>query len=540
MRKLKKMLAVLMTSVMCFSLAAGFSVSAEEETEHSVIVGSPDDPVTFSPWAARSSGRNYVLSTVYQYLVIEVTGTGVDHWVMATGYDKVEDGVYDVYIREGIYDTEGNPFDATDVAFCFNTAVATNNFSKLAGVSVEAIDTYTARFYVDAQPIVNGFTNILKEIWMVTEEAYEASEDQMTTDPVGTTGYVLDDYVTGSHVSFKRADQPYWNHDATTEEEGYFAAYDDTNLDSVRFDFITESTQMAVALQSGAIDFAMNVPSTELTAFQEGGNYEEGFDIYTYFGRETYMSFNCGENSPCSSLNFRKAIAYCFDSEDIVAGAVEGNGQACKALNPHRGDADPKWFDEDYYEYDFDTAQEYLQAYYDETGTSASDIHLVIMTQSGTSNERTAQIMQGYLIALIGTNDCCSIEVYDSQTANVKLLDETAFDIYISAGGAGGPITQFWNQNYNYEASSNGYAANFLYDETLQDLIMEAIGEETSTMEAINETQEYFNEMLYYVPLFVDDAYYVYADWITDVELGSSDSIAICGCSFDWDAKDAR
>lgn len=94
----------------------------------------------------------------------------------------------------------------------------------------------------------------------MTKAAYEASSDQMATTPVGTTAYVLTDYIPGSEYAFEKADS-YW------QSEDNFTDYQYANVDRIEYYYIPEDSQLAIALESNTVDMVNGLSYTESQRF---------------------------------------------------------------------------------------------------------------------------------------------------------------------------------------------------------------------------------------------------------------------------------
>ena len=77
----------------------------------------------------------------YQKKMVETKG------VLAKNWTQKDDTTYEVELYDYIHDTEGNPITASDIKFCFDSALATKNYSKLEVIdSVTVLDDYKVEF----------------------------------------------------------------------------------------------------------------------------------------------------------------------------------------------------------------------------------------------------------------------------------------------------------------------------------------------------------------------------------------------------------
>ena len=358
---MKKFIAVLLAAVMAFTLAAcsGSSQNAQQATEapagnepateaqaaadnketqaavqaeteapteaetedpyaddaKEVIMGIVADPGTFYPWPGFSQGGRNVWPMIFQTLLSDVrdpeTGIITHYHALMDHYDEISPTEYEIHLYENIVDTAGNPFTANDVAFCWDKfkseSPAASNISGL--LSWEVVDDYTIKAFTTDTLGIGDFDEILTTVNMVTQAAYEASADGMATDPVGTTGYVLSEYIPGSSCTVTLNDAPYWNQAANDSKDidaGYIPTSDTNNVKTVKFEFITDQNTMAIALENGSIDINTSVSTTDIPYYQSDDNYS----VHQYPDNILSLVFNCSDASPFQDINLRKALAY--------------------------------------------------------------------------------------------------------------------------------------------------------------------------------------------------------------------------------------
>jgi ABC-type transport system substrate-binding protein len=519
------------------------TASSADKGEHKIIIGLSADPQTFEPWGMFNNGRRQCMPMTYQPLVTITpdleSGKMVTNYVLASGYEKVDPKTYEIKIRKGIKDTAGNDFTAADAVFCYQTAKDKGTFVQLKAISsFELVDDYTFRMVASRSLAVGDIEDILISFNMVTKKSYEASKDGMATTPVGTTGYILTEYVPGSKVVYTKANS-YWNDAANKSksvEDGYCSVYDTTNLDSVQFEIITDATTMTVALQTGKIDFSTNVQANDVKRF---GEDKSKFNVFSYPENMYEVAFNADSKSPTTNLNLRKALAYAIDSQGILDAAFNGSGLLTHAwAYPTYLDYQKKWDSTFPFPYDTKLAKEYLQKYFDETGTKASDLHLKLLTMNRLAMKKTAEAIQAYVVELIGNPTCVEILSYDQAQYNSLRLDPTQFDLLVN-------YTQSINRSYctfawnNYANTKKNVNGNLFFDrsEKGQSLLEAAISEDTHSDATVDAYQQYVNENAFLKSLVCGNVYVAGESWIKNIKIGPSVSLDICGMEYDWSAK---
>ena len=511
--------------------------------EKEVVVGISADPATFYPWGAFGQGTRHIFPMLYQTLLSDVrdpeTGKITYYHTLMDSYEQTGDTTYVVTLREGIYDTDGNPFTASDVKFCidsFKQGPAASNLGNVESCSV--IDDLNVEITVSAILGVGEFEEILTIPNMVTQAAFEASPDEMATTPVGTTGYYVDEYVPGSYVVMKKADS-YWNQKANETheiEDGYLPTSDNTKIDVARFEVITDTSTMALALETGDIDIATAISTTDIPLYQNDDDYT----VHQYPDNMFGLVFNSSENSEFQNINLRKALAYSISAQDLLDMIYDGDGFILHAfgMNYQMGYVD-KWDSEDYFSQDMAKAKEYFDAYLEESGKSASDLSLTIAIMGTDAMQKYAQVVQGAMIALTGNNNVLSIEQYDSATyTSVRNDPAQGWDLAIlNAMTNKTYILSNWTMNYNGYSRVQKNDLSGSGDTKLWDLITAAQTPDTYGPETADAAQKYMNEQCYLVNYICGPAYWVGSNLVTQYALGAKNSVALTAMDYDWSVK---
>lgn len=84
---------------------------------------------------------------------------------------------------------------------------------------------------------------LLMECPIVTRAAYEASPDQMATDPVTTSAYQVTEYVSGSKIVYKNTGK-YWQTD-----ESLVPMTSRHNVENIEIDIIPDTAQLTKRAQ---------------------------------------------------------------------------------------------------------------------------------------------------------------------------------------------------------------------------------------------------------------------------------------------------
>lgn len=497
------------------------------EVEKEVTLAVAVDPTTMAPWASRNLGRINVLLNVYQCMVDEDPVTHDIVPTMLESYEQTDEVTWNAKLYDYICDSAGNPFTASDIVYSFETAKATGNHSKLNLIdSVTALDDYTVQFVFTRELGVGELLGIWNEIYVCTQAAYEASSNEMATEPIGTGPYVVTEYVSGSHITFEK-NENYW------QKEELRTIFDMQNVDKITYEIITDASQIAIAMQTGKVDTSVDVTATDAVLFEDNAD----FIVSPVPNTAVYsIGYNCDESSVLSDLNLRLALSYAFDSQGIVDLAYSGNAEVIHGmLSQSCIDYQASWDEAgyDYFNYDLDKAKEYLQAYLDESGKQAGDVTIRLLSGTADGNDDVAEAMTSYWTAL-GIN--VDLQILDTETVKPMLADPTAWDATTTLQFASKNFaSEGWN-NFDAASYSWGGTKNFYYDDEFQALL-DKVGEVEYTAEDVVAVQNYIDEKCLAVGICHNYFNIVHANFITEISLEARTCMLPGSCTYDWSLK---
>ncbi len=475
--------AKLISLMLCLTMILGcVSVSATAEADK-VVVGLTGDPGNIGPFQGMGLGRIGILFTTYEFLVTKVNGEM--QGVLMKNLTQVDELTYDVEIYDYITDQAGNPLTASDIAFCYTTAMASGNLPKLGSIdSVTAISEYVAEFKFNTLA-AGDLEALLMECPIVTQAAYEASSDQMAVDPVSTSAYSLVDFASGSKLVYEDKGT-YWQTDESLVRET-----SKHNIKTIEFDVIVDGAQLTNALKTKAVDVSVFVSDTDIDDFKT----MDGFAVSQVPDNTTEMLlFNCNTGSIfADNLALRQAIAYAIDDNMLIAGAYDGNGAAVKTYgNTKYADYVEKWNDESYYEYDAEKAA----ALFSESGVASASLKLMYVT--GDSFTKMATIIQAMLMPYGINVELCG---YDSQLFNEYKYQPEQWDLMLDEGASSSYLVNVFKLGWDNTGYVHGGAENFVKDDTLQSLLVTAMNEETHNDESMDAFHQYLKEQCYGIGL---------------------------------------
>lgn len=474
---------------------------AKDDTQVIVNVGVSIDPGDLSPWPVNNNGRLTVLANVYETLGQVFDDSSEMQYILMKDCELLEDGfTYHITLFDSIYDTAGNPLTASDVEFSYLSAKEAGFLTPTKYIeSIRVINDTELEIEFNTQN-VGDFENVLTQVNVVTKAAYEASENQMITAPVGTGNYKVTDYIAGSSVTLEKTGD-YWQKDESLRKNW-------DNADVINYYFITEASQMAISLETDTIDVAVGVAADQMERFAEGGQASDGFSVSVTDDWQIYaMHYNMSTDSLFKdNQDLRQAIAYAIDSQGLVDIVANGGGRVCKTFGTSNySDFQPQWENEDYYDYDPERAKELLA----QSGYNGEEIVILVSTNYAA---KVAEVVLSYLNA-VGINASISqveTAVYNSTTKN----DKTAWDVRIEQfGNPFGFVAAAIAGNFDKSRfGEDRYTTNFYIDDELQTLLAEAVNVTTHNDETVSALHNYMKDKMVSLPFMSLQAYSVYRD----------------------------
>ena len=409
---MKKAMALMLSLVMALSLgacttggttesaasggsaAAAGTESVSGEKKDTVVYAYPNDPESFGPLRQPKSGYSEMTYQIYDCLfTYDTDGNFVPS--VCTEVEQVDGSHYKLHLRDDVKFSDGHLLTAEDVVYSLKMYSEDSNSSSwvkyLDMENTKAADDVTVELALVSEYAFAIST--LQNVNLFYQEAYEASGDGMTSNPIGSGPYTLKEYVSGSYALFEARDD-YWG--------------DKASIPNLKVMFIKEASQRTTALQTGEVDCAYDVLSSDYAGLIADGF--SGSEIIT--DRALNLMFNNSSSSICQDPKVRQAIAYATDNEGILQAAYGGYGELCTTCSSvGMINLSDMYIPDDYYTYDLDKAK----AAFSDAGI-ADGTSFTIMVKSGDAATTTcAEILQQSLQS-VGMN------------AEIKQVEAAVFD----------------------------------------------------------------------------------------------------------------
>ncbi|MHB8660510.1 MAG: peptide ABC transporter substrate-binding protein [Minisyncoccota bacterium] len=261
------------------------------------------------------------LSTLTYAGLMGLSSSGALVPVLAESYTMSDDGkTYTFTLRKNAMFSDGAPVTADDVVFTVeqaqNPALKSPEYADWAGIDVVAVDRSTIRFTL-AKPYAPflGLTTLgilPARLWQnVSSEEFPFST--LETSPVGAGPFKVASVsrdASGLIQNVSLAANPHY-------------ALGRPYLDGIRFNFYSSTEDLTAALQSGAVESAYDIlSSNELTA-----PYARVFGVF----------WNPSEKQVYARAEVRKALSLALDRTTIVGTVLGGHATAIMGPVPPGG-----------------------------------------------------------------------------------------------------------------------------------------------------------------------------------------------------------
>lgn len=491
--------------------------TAEHVIRDSITVGVQSDPADFAPWAANSNGRTNALWGLYQELGHIISGEFVP--AIVKEYTIAEDGKsMTCTIFDYITDSAGNKLTANDVKFSFETGTALGYITGVSMIDEIVVDNDYQFTFKFGKELRLGDLDTIFRTAIVTQAAYEADPNGMSTNPVGTGPYTLTSYTAGSSFTYT-AREDFWQTD-----ENYLCARDRANVKTINYVILAESSQRTMALEQKSIDMCSEISNEDIGEFREGGAYSGDYWTYGVPDNLSLLIFcNCDSNRLTSNKDLRTAIFYAINAETILQSVYNGNGTNPKSMSPTWGTGYAASVDseDNYYNYSVDKAKEYLE----KAGYNGEE--LTILTEATGNVANSAVLVQAFLSAA-GIN--AKIQSVDSTILQATYTNPDGWDILLTQNACNTYAITAFNP-----LSSDRYTTgtiNHIYDDKLQELLATAYAMSTAGEESFKALHDYVVENAYGMNLVNYTTTYVVPSFMDSVCLSYKKSFIPGGCTY--------
>ncbi|MFT3866694.1 MAG: ABC transporter substrate-binding protein [Solirubrobacterales bacterium] len=233
---------------------------------------------------------------------------------LAEKWDVSSDGLtYTFHLRPNLKLSDGSPLTAEEIAWNLeqfaDPEVNVSLPSLAEGIkSIKATDKSTVVIKLE-YPVAAFLYNIaVFPAFVVSKEGLEKEGAAFWKHPVGTGPFVVKEFVNGSHITFER--NPYYF------EKGK------PYLQSMRWNFVTNSNTRVLDLKSGEAQIADGIPFSQVESLQG----DSGVEIQQVELPQEVLLVTNTKTPALADPHVRRAMSLAIDREEIDSAVFRGVG----------------------------------------------------------------------------------------------------------------------------------------------------------------------------------------------------------------------
>ena len=282
----------------------------QAQAKDTLTMGLVLEPPHLDPTAGAAAAIDEVVyANIFEGLT-RIDQNGVVQPALARSWDISDDGLtYSFELAEGVSFHDGASFEAGDVVFSFERAMAEDSTNAQKGL-FEPIASVAAdgdgRVVITLERPTGSFLFNLG--WGDAVIVDAASAESNKSQPVGTGPFRFASWRKGDSIKIERNDG-YWGEPVA--------------LASATFKIIPDPAAAVAALMAGDVDAFANLPSPEsVPQFEADPRFSV---VIGSTEGETILSTN-NKQPPLDDIRVRRAIAHAIDRQAIIDGSEYGYG----------------------------------------------------------------------------------------------------------------------------------------------------------------------------------------------------------------------
>ena len=369
----KRAIALLLALALVLS---GCGSAAGSGKKDDIVVSIWSEPSALCGGFAASVVVSLVSGQMFDTLIARSADYSTYEPCLATAWEFQNDNKDLVFtLRDDVTFHNGEKMTAQDVAFSYNTIIQAGyaDCATSAMDSMEVLDDthVVLHFKQEYGPALEACAT---DYMVVFPQAYyEADPEGFTRKPCGTGAYKFVEWSAGEKIVMT-ANETYWK-GAPAIKNATFKVFEDPSAGTL-------------ALESGEIDVHLNPPETDIVNIKNNKKLQYDDTMSTTC---TWVIFNF--NGIFADENLRLAVAHAINKEDVMMGAINGNGEVITSMYP----TFVPGYDTSYEApgYDLELAKEYMaKAGY------ADGLSLNVRCSNGASYYKPLEIIQNQLEAI--------------------------------------------------------------------------------------------------------------------------------------------
>lgn len=387
--------------------------------------GADSEPTGFDPHTISEEASLRIINQLYETLV-KMDADMNFYGQLAESWEIPDETTYIFHLRQGVKFHSGREMTAEDVVYTYDRILGKTDAGDIGALgskasyyggvtSVEAVDTYTVKFTLEAPNAAFMSTLTSNYGAIVDKDVIAENGDLMRVDG-GTGPFTLGEWVPDNHVSLNKfAD--YW--DAGRPQ-----------LDGITYYLIGDEAARLAALRTSEIDIA-SLSATNVAAAEKDANLK----VLSY-STSTYVALGCNLSTPAlQDKNVRQAMSYAMDRQAIINVVFAGQAVPCSMMPPAMGHWALDVSGMDLYKTNVEKAKSLMEA----AGYNENN-RLTLKVAAGLLDyiRQTAVVLQQQLSEIYIDLEITNLESGEYVDIWTKMsTPEAGFDLMVVSDGAG-------------------------------------------------------------------------------------------------------
>ncbi len=346
----------------------------ETQYKKEIIIAIADEFTTIDPMETTAESNQIVQDCTHDLLTDTNLATMKNEGELVESWEMIAPDHWKFKLKENVTFHDGTILDVDDVMFTFERAKDKSTTSAYIAKIKEFIKVDDLNFEVllHSGDVDFNYVFAANSLAILSKEAFETMPEEEAVK-IGTGPWMFEEFQSADYVSLVRF-------------EGS-TLYPVPNTERLVFRMIPEASSRMIALENGEVDAIMSPSATDYNRLAESSNLK----LVTETGRgQHFLGFNqANKDSIVSNPDFRKAVAYAVNKEEMVIAAWDGYAQVSTSIMSR---------DMEYYvdiegiPYDPDKAK----SMFEEIGTEGLEIDLI--TSDAAHRVKMAENFQAQMV----------------------------------------------------------------------------------------------------------------------------------------------
>ncbi len=430
-------------------------LSGETKYKKEIIIAIADEFTTIDPMETTAESNQIVqdcthdLLTDTNLLTMQNEGELVDSWEM------VAPDHWKFKLKENVKFHDGTILNVDDVIFTFERGAQKSTTSAYVAKIKEfkKIDDLNFEVILNSGDVDFNYVFAANSLAILSKEAFESMPEEEAVK-IGTGPWKFEKFVPGDYVSLVRFEE--------------CTLYDVPNTERLVFRMIPEASSRMIALENGEVDAIMSPSPTDYNRLTENAKLK----LVTETGRgQHFLGFNCSNtDSIVSNPEFRKAVAYAVNKEEMIIAAWDGYAQISTSIMSRDMDY---YVDIDGIPYDPEKAKTMFKE------LNAEGITINLITSDATHRVKMAENFQAQMSRYGIT---VNVEFMQQAALIERLQTNKSTEAFVLSWTPGKNADYMYRNPIHSQGGRSFYAS--LNNSEIDDLIDKAAGEADKTKRA--------------------------------------------------------